>query len=210
MHSSANPLSPPAHSASEPSSLLGVDFSSAPSRRKPIVAALGEWAGPRGQVLRLAQVQSFASLDDFAEFLAAPGAWIGGFDLPFGLPRVLLEQLGWPLQWAELMDHYSQLPREEIRRQFAAFCAGRPPGAKFAHRACDGPAGSSPSMKWVNPPVAYMLHAGVPLLLRAGATLPGLHVGPDPNKLALEAYPGLLAREVLGRRSSMPSRKFMS
>jgi len=55
-------------------------------------------------------------------------------------------------------------------------------------------------MKWVNPPVAYMLHAGLPLLLDAGVHLPGLHAG-DPRRVALEAYPGLLAREVLQRRS---------
>ncbi len=34
-------------------------------------------------------------------------------------------------------------------------------------------------MKWVNPPVAYMLHAGVPRLLRAGVHLPGLHAGDE-------------------------------
>jgi hypothetical protein len=55
-------------------------------------------------------------------------------------------------------------------------------------------------MKWVNPPVAYMLHAAVPLMLAAGVHLPGLHAG-DPARVALEAYPGLLAREVLARRS---------
>ena len=55
-------------------------------------------------------------------------------------------------------------------------------------------------MKWVNPPVAWMLHAGVPALLDAGAHLPGLHAG-DPQRVALEGYPGLLAREILGRRS---------
>jgi hypothetical protein len=55
-------------------------------------------------------------------------------------------------------------------------------------------------MKWVNPPVAYMLHAGVPLLIDAGVELPGLHAG-DPGRVALEGYPGLLAREVLGARS---------
>ncbi|MCO4093552.1 MAG: DUF429 domain-containing protein [Acidovorax sp.] len=60
--------------------------------------------------------------------------------------------------------------------------------------------GSSPSMKWVNPPVAYMLHAGLPLLLDAGVHIPGLHAG-DERRVALEAYPGLLAREVLARRS---------
>ena len=55
-------------------------------------------------------------------------------------------------------------------------------------------------MKWVNPPVAFMLHAGVPLLLNAGVHLPGLHDG-DDSRVALEGYPGLLAREVLGSRS---------
>ena len=55
-------------------------------------------------------------------------------------------------------------------------------------------------MKWVNPPVAFMLHAGVPRLIDAGVHLPGLHAG-DAGRVALEAYPGLLAREVLGRRS---------
>ena len=79
------------------------------------------------------------------------------------------------------------LTREQIRTQFAAFCAARPAGSKFAHRACDAPAGSSPSMKWVNPPVAYMLHAGVPLLLEAGVHLPALHPG-DPRRMAWQ-YP---------------------
>ncbi|MFZ2989601.1 DUF429 domain-containing protein, partial [Ideonella sp.] len=108
-----------------------------------------------------------------------------------------------PTEWPALMDHYASLSRPAIRELFVAFCAARPVGGKFAHRACDGPAGSSPSMKWVNPPVAWMLHAGVPLLRAAGAWLPGLM--PEPaspaSRIALEAYPGLLARELLGSRS---------
>ena len=60
-------------------------------------------------------------------------------------------------------------------------------------------------MKWVNPPVAYMLHAGVPRLLAAGVAMPGLHVPvtsvEQGTRVALEAYPGLLAREILGSRS---------
>ena len=51
-------------------------------------------------------------------------------------------------------------------------------------------------MKWVTPPVAYMLHAGLPLLLEAGVSLPGLCSG-DEARVALEAYPGLLARSGL-------------
>ncbi|MET0518149.1 MAG: DUF429 domain-containing protein [Burkholderiaceae bacterium] len=177
--------------------LLGIDFSSAPTRRKPITVALGR---RQGQVVRLEGLQRFETLDEFGAWLARPGAWLGGFDFPFGLPRELVQTLGWPSDWPALMTHYAQLPRAEIRARFAAFCAARPAGAKFAHRACDGPAGASPSMKWVNPPVAFMLHAGVPLLRAAGVQLPGLLAG-DPQRVALEAYPGLLARELIGRRS---------
>ena len=183
--------------SSEPILLLGCDFSSSPGRHKPIVLALGERRGSRVVLQRL---ERFDTLDAWGAWLAQPGHWVGGFDLPFGLPRELVEQLGWPLAWLDCMAHYRTLTREQIRSTFAAFCDARPVGGKFAHRATDGPAGSSPSMKWVNPPVAFMLHAGVPLLLDAGVHLPGLHTG-DATRVALEAYPGLLAREVLGRRS---------
>jgi hypothetical protein len=148
----------------------------------------------------LERVDVHASFDSFAAWLRTPGPWLAVFDLPFGLPRELVHTLGWPTDWLPLMQHYAALSREDIRATFAAFCNARPVGAKFAHRATDGPAGSSPSMKWVNPPVAYMLHAGVPLLIDAGLHLPGLHAG-DAQRVALEGYPGLLARELLGARS---------
>lgn len=177
--------------------LIGCDFSSSPSRRKPIVLAMGQVRQGR---VRLEALQTFETLPAFGDWLAQPGEWVGGFDLPFGLPRELVEALNWPTTWAACMDHYAALSRADIREQFAAFCRARPVGGKFAHRATDRPAGSSPSMKWVNPPVAYMMHAGVPLLRRAGVHLPGLHEG-DSRRVALEAYPGLLAREVLGNTS---------
>ncbi len=179
--------------------LIGCDFSSSPSRRKPIVLAQGTVA--RGRV-QLVGLLTFDTLHDFGQWLAQPADWVGGFDLPFGLPRELVQTLGWPTGWPACMDHYAALSREQIRAQFAAFCNARPVGGKFAHRATDGPAGSSPSMKWVNPPVAYMLHAGVPRLLAAGVYLPGLQpIGRAGPRVALESYPGLLARELLGNRS---------
>jgi len=174
--------------------LLGCDFSSAPSRRKPITLSVGR--ADRGR-LWLEGVERFETLDAWAARMARPGPWVGGFDLPFGLPRELVTTLGWATEWQACMGHYASLSREEVRLAFSAFCNARPVGGKFAHRATDGPAGSSPSMKWVNPPVAFMLHAGVPRLLAAGVTLVGLHQG-DPCRNALEAYPGLLARSVLG------------
>jgi hypothetical protein len=182
---------------SAPCALVGCDFSSSPSRRKPIVLAFGRRSGSRVVLDRL---QSIDTLPEFGRWLGEPGPWVAGFDFPFGLPRELVEHLGWPLAWADCMRHYAGLSRSQIRDTFAAFCDARPAGAKFAHRRFDKQAGSSPSMKWVNPPVAYMLHAAVPLLMAAGVHIPGLHAG-DPSRVALEAYPGLLAREILGRRS---------
>jgi len=177
--------------------LAGIDFTSRPTARKPIMVAVGHL---HHAVLRLDRIDTHTSFESLAGWLSASDPWLGVFDLPFGLPRELVLALGWPTEWAALMQHYAALSRDEIRTAFAAFCDARPAGQKFAHRATDGPAGSSPSMKWVNPPVAYMLHAGVPLLVAAGVHLPGLHAG-DTTRVALEGYPGLLARELLGARS---------
>lgn len=177
--------------------LLGCDFTSAPSRRKPITLAVGRT--DRNRVI-LSGMERFETHDAWRARMSEPAQWVGGFDLPFGLPRELVTALGWPTDWAACMAHYASLSRETIRESFAGFCNARPVGAKFAHRATDGPAGSSPSMKWVNPPVAFMLHAGVPRLMAAGLTLPGLLPG-DGSRVGLEAYPGLLARSVLGATS---------
>lgn len=184
--------------------LLGCDFSSSPSPRKQIVLATGSLQG--GRVL-LQGIERLGSLEAFSVWLNTHPRWTGVFDLPFGLPRELVHSLGWPQDWGACIAHYAGLSRDQIRAQFAAFCNARPVGAKFAHRATDRPAQSSPSMKWVNPPVALMLHAGVPRLLAAGAQLPGLTVAlgdataGTPPKVALEGYPALLAREFVAARS---------
>ncbi len=186
--------------------LVGCDFSSRPSKKKPIVVACGRL---QQDVVHLHALVRLESLEAFSRWLALPGEWLGGFDFPFGLPRELVQHMAWPTEWEACIRHYATLERSHIRDLFAAFCDGRPAGAKFAHRATDRPARSSASMKWVNPPVAFMLHAGVPRLLAAGVHLPGLHPGDrsdrgahgTPRRIALEAYPGLLAREILGNRS---------
>ncbi len=186
--------------------LLGCDFSSSPSTRKNIVLASGRLCGQRVQLLN---TERFSTLDSWQQRLSQ-GPWLGGFDLPFGLPRELIDTLGWPTDWLACVQHFAARSRADLRQQFKAFCDARPAGQKFAHRATDRPAGSSPSMKWVNPPVAWMMHAGVPRLLAVGAWLPAHQ--PDPGRtasgagrMALEAYPGLLARELLGGSTSYKS-----
>ena len=175
----------------------GVDFTSAPRRAKPItVARLTPIDDDR---FALDGLEAFVEWPAFEAFLMRPGPWIAGFDMPFGLPRALVETLGWPTTWRLSIAHYASLDRATIRDLFVAYCNARPAGAKFAHRATDIPARSSSSMKWVNPPVAWMLHAGVPRLIAAGVSIPGLDDDPatvDATRVALEAYPGYLARAI--------------
>ncbi|MGL4577164.1 MAG: DUF429 domain-containing protein [Burkholderiaceae bacterium] len=182
--------------------ILGVDFSSTPTRRKPIICAWGA-LDAQGR-LNITTLQPCTTLEEFAAQLHTAGPWVGAFDFPFGLPRELVESLGWPSSgkqvWPRLITHYAALSRAEIRAAFKAFCDARPAGNKFAHRNFDRAANSSPSMKWVNPPVAYMLHAGAPLLLASGVSIPGMYAG-DAQRTALEGYPALLARSMIGNAS---------
>ncbi|MCQ8895266.1 DUF429 domain-containing protein [Limnobacter humi] len=193
--------------------LLGIDFSSSPTKAKPVAVAQGQWVEG---VLKVGELHSFTHLEGFETLLqhgptvageAGPAPYLAVIDMPFGLSRELVDKLNWPgaqrtdkRAWGDLIDFYASLGRDDIRSIFKAWCDARPAGQKFAHRACDKPAGSSPSMKWVNPPVAYMLHAGAPLLKKAGVFIPGMQAG-DPQRIALEGYPGYWARQVLGRQS---------
>jgi hypothetical protein len=189
-----------------PIRICGVDFTSAPRARKPITVAHGAMrdGSPDMPRLRIDGVDALGSFEAWERWLAAPGPWVAGFDFPFAFARVFAAAQGWPLEgphaWAQITERVAELSRGQLIERCRAWCDARPAGDKFARRATEGPAGCSAAMKWVNPPVALMLHAGAPRLLHAGVDIPGLHRG-DPRRVALEAYPGLLAREVLARES---------
>jgi hypothetical protein len=189
--------------------IAGVDFTSAPRARKPITIADAHLADASGDTLVITAHRRLPSLAAFDEWLALPGPCVAGCDFPFGLPRPFLVDQGWGVAptvsddgptWDDITRRVASLGRQELVARCRTWSAAKPPGAKFAHRVTDGPAGSSPSMKWVNPPVVLMLHAGAPRLMAAGWTIPGLRAG-DPQRIAFEAYPGMLAREVAGRAS---------
>ena len=194
--------------------IVGVDFSSAPRARKPITLAVGRFtegtAGDAGHdLLHVEAHERLPSLEAFEQWLRVSGPWVAGCDFPFGLPRPFLLAQDWGVladpaapqpSWAAITAEVAGLSRSELVERCRAWTLPRPVGSKFAHRVTDGPSGSSPSMKWVNPPVVLMLHAGAPRLLAAGVTIPGLVDG-DPSRVALEAYPGMLARQLVGRVS---------
>lgn len=199
--------------------VFGVDFSSAPSLRKPITVAALAWHARRGvqaERLELLDMATLPTLVDFEHFLRRPGPWLAGFDLPFGQPRSLIEAQGWPLDWPAFVGFFGAQDRNVLRNIFRAWCDARPVGQKFAWRVVDRLAGSSPAMRWTNPPVAWMTQTGMPRLLAAGLCFPA-HAHPYPYpyphpasngyppdaRVALEAYPGHMARNIT--RSSYKS-----
>jgi len=196
---------PQSSPASDGTVLLGVDFTSAPSAKKPITVAVGRWA--RGETLpvyRLDDIRGLDSLRAYESFLQENGPWLGGFDLPFGQPRTLIEHEGWPTDWPAFVGFYCSQSRNSLRDTFRRWCDARPSGDKFAWRRADKPAGSSPAMRWTNPPVAWMMHAGIGRMFDAGLVFPAhghrVNSVDEPvatqRRVALEAYPGFTARKV--------------
>jgi len=181
--------------------VYGVDFTCAPRRAKAITVAAGVF---KNGIVRIEEIESLPTFQAFEAFLARPGPWIGGFDFPFSLPLELVRDLGWPKPWPQLVAHCAAMTRLELRAALDAYRNSRQPGRKYAHRATDLPAGSSSPMKLVNPPVALMFHEGARRIVAAGVHVPALFDG-DASRVALEAYPGLLARKQLGVRESYKS-----
>jgi len=178
-------------------SLIGVDFTSAPTRRKPITVARGTLAGA---VLRLDRVDACTSFPAFEAVLAEPGPWAGAFDFPFGLPRVFVDAMGLGANCAEISAavHARCAARMDFRALVDAWGHGLP------HRTTDRALG--PGLNSTSPlqtryvPVGFMWFEGLQRLLAAGLSLPGLYRG-DDQRQAFEGYPGALAHALIGRRS---------
>jgi len=182
--------------------MWGIDFSSAPSAKKPIVVARGVLVGA---VLRLQRLDPLTKLSDFETLLAAPGPWLGAFDFPFGLPRAFVraQGLGDTAQ-AVISGLQARCPtRMAFRALVDTWGNTQPAGLRLLHRMTDS---AMPGLSSTSPlqtryvPVGFMYYEGFSRLLAAGVNVPALHAG-DAARTALEGYPGLLAYELVGRRS---------
>ena len=174
------------------SRVLGVDFTSAPSRRKPIVVARGEMVST---TLSIVQIDELFDFDAFSALLGEPGPWVGAFDLPFGLPRELVTLMHWPAEWNELIAHVVGIGKVSFKDALNTVRESRPMGSRYIPRQGDAAAGASSPMKLVNPPVGLMFFEGAPRIAQSGVSVFPCAPSAD-NRVALEAYPGFLARQI--------------
>ncbi len=183
--------------------LAGIDFSSNPSRRKPITVALGHLSED-GAVLHFEVLIELHTLDAFATWLRTSGSWLGAFDFPFGLPRAFVESNGLGRSAAEVIAtvHRRAPTRKAWRALIDAWGNGQPAGARLVHRRTDGasPVASTSPLQTRYVPVGLMYYEGVVRLIASGVSMPGLHAG-DADRIALEGYPRRLAHAIVARRS---------
>jgi len=177
--------------------VIGIDFTSAPRRRKPITGLTCEFDG---QVLRAISLEEWPNFSGFEEFLRRQGPWIAGIDFPFGQARRFVETIGWPASWHGYVLHAHSLGRKGFRDALDTYRANRHPGDKEHRRRTDVAAGSISPQKLFGVPVGLMFFEGAHRLIEAEVTIPGLQEG-DPNRVVVEAYPGVLARRLIGRQS---------
>jgi hypothetical protein len=92
--------------------IFGLDFTSAPSRKKPITCAICDLQATHLSVQTCLTLPNFA---DFEAFLWQAGPWLAACDFPFGQPFKLLENLHWPEYWQGYVEHgYGIPPGHEV------------------------------------------------------------------------------------------------
>lgn len=176
--------------------VYGIDFTSRPKRSKPVTCLACVLEGNQLHAGELTEWHTFGA---FEEALKRPGPWIAGIDFPFGLSRRFIENTGWPDTWGGYVAHVKRLGRSGFREALDNYRAKRLPGDKEHRRKTDVAAGSTSPQKLYGTPVGLMFCEGAPRLQDAGVMIPGLQQG-DPDRVVVEAYPGVMARGLIGRR----------
>jgi hypothetical protein len=177
--------------------VYGVDFTSAPRLKKPMTYAqcrLDE------DGLFLESLGCLTSFDEFETFLHQSGPWIAGMDFPFGQPRTLIQNIGWPQTWEGYVQLVSKMTRLQFVDVLTDYCKNRKAGDKHHLRRTDKLANARSPMMLYRVPVGKMFFEGAARLLKSGVSIQPCYRRAEP-RLVVEAYPALVARRWLGSRS---------
>ena len=146
--------------------VYGLDFTSVPSPRKPITKAECLF---EKNCLSVRRIEPLSGFSEFEAFLDTEGEWIAGIDFPFGQPRKLIANLGWPEYWEGYVEKISVMTKEEFGNILCEYRNSRATGDKQHKRRTDKRASSCSPMMWYGVPVGKMFFEGAPRLLRSKA-----------------------------------------
>ena len=177
--------------------IYGLDFTSSPSRRKPITCACCQLYNAILGVKTILKMTSFA---EFEAFLHSAGPWLAAFDFPFGQPRTLIANLGWPQSWKGYIGIIASMSKAEFEDTLHSYCASRLPGDKLHMRVTDQLAGAISPMMLYRVPVGKMFYQGATRLYNSPISILPCRPTSD-HRIAVEGYPALLARKLIGKRS---------
>lgn len=181
--------------------VYGIDFTSSPSRKKPLTCAHCQLADG---ALHLVEEFLWDSYEGFERFLQQEGVWVAALDFPFGQPRQFIEAIGWPETWADYTRHVQQIGKKAFCEEIKRFKAERAGGDKEYFRETDRYAGGVSPMKIDFVPVGRMFAEGAPRLLDSPALIPHLKTG-DADRVIVEAYPGVAVKTLVGDKNNYKS-----
>lgn len=187
--------------------IYGLDFTSAPTRKKPITCAVCELSEPdesgashNANVLTMQAYLTMPTFAAFEDFLRSDGPWLATLDFPFGQPHQLIANLGWPAAWPDYIQLIAAMSKIEFEQTLARYRASRLPGDKQHLRLPDTYAQARSPMMLHRVPVGKMFFQGAPRLLASGVSILPCHPTQSAN-IVVEGYPALVARKWLGKRS---------
>lgn len=177
--------------------IIGIDFTSSPSRSKPLTCAVGEMPGHE---LHVNNVKALTEFSQFESALSAPGPWVAGLDFPFGQSQKLITNLTWPDVWEDYVGVVSRLDRVGFVKLLEDYKEARPPGDKEHRREIDVLASSISPQKLYGVPVGKMFYEGAKRLLVTNADIIPVRRRDSPQVI-VEAYPAVVARQFIAKRS---------
>lgn len=177
--------------------IFGIDFTSAPSRKKPITCAACHLYE---SLLTVSDCLKFSNFDQFDAFLHADGPWVAALDFPFGQPAKLVSNLGWPQTWEGYVQAISSMGKALFEDSLTRYSASRPSGDKHHLRATDVQAGARSPMMLHRVPVGKMFFEGATRLLASDVSVLPCRPTSD-SRVVVEGYPTLVARKWIGKRS---------
>jgi hypothetical protein len=177
--------------------IKGIDFTSSPSSKKPITCAV---CSLENNILTLEDIMCLIDFSQFESEISAEGEWVAGLDFPFGQARTFIENIGWPERWQEYIATVLSLSKDEFVALLENYKKDRKIGDKEHRRKIDILCKSISPQKLYGVPVGKMFYEGVKRLLMSPASVIPFRKA-DENRVIFEAYPALVARRFIGKRS---------